>query len=320
MTKDNTEKPKFFILFSNDLRLHSLIIFVLIAGCILLTDSSAYWQISECNILVKNENPPFTGSKKHYFEEGTILYELNYKNEVLDGSNTVYRKDGSTVCEIVYEDGQWINTIHYDESNQPQKISNTEYTCFFNRALPQSLMGQDSWGSFRKQCNQNQPEGVNYCFNKEIGEIVYEWNCLDYQLHGSAIEYYELGRKRREYILRKGKVVEMMHYNLEGQKIGQYSFDPSLLRRIKSEEYYDNGQLKKRSQFKIEKDTKEGLCCEYVEEFSSEGTLINNYYFRFDKEYSPDGCGGQQETIITRKITKTGVEVFMWSQSLGGCY
>ncbi len=80
----------------------------------------------DCSELIKNnslsadgktryvlDDIPYTGTcQKFYPDSSNIYMEVNYKNGLLDGRTTYYKKDGSKMYTEKYEMGELITTYH----------------------------------------------------------------------------------------------------------------------------------------------------------------------------------------------------------------
>ncbi len=254
----------------------------------------------DCSYEVFEKDASFNGLYKHYSKDGSLRYETNFKNGKLNGSYKVYKGNGFIACEMLFKDGENINTIDYDENGFPIEKAGSSYNCYFRDDVPRSLIGDWGWEVFYGRCNQNEPGGLNRCFNHQKENLVFKWNCSNHQIQDAGIEYYRSGVKRQEYNFDKSQLKRLIQYNKQGIKIAEYDFDDD--GRKQSVEYDDSGKLKRKSESKVEKDSDKRTNYEYVQEYAEDGSLKDQYHYKFEFHEAIDGCGLKTTGVITKKI------------------
>ena len=57
----------------------------------------------------KGKRVPFTGKAKRSYPNGTPLLEIPYKNGLKDGTQTIWKKNGEILREVIWEKGEKLN-------------------------------------------------------------------------------------------------------------------------------------------------------------------------------------------------------------------
>jgi len=220
----------------------------------------------------------FSGTEYHNYDNGDLLMEINYVDGVQNGVQKMYHPNGQIAQNHLYKNGQIVDGTYVDLFPNGEK--NGVFIYKNGKLNGKGLVYYESGQLWRETLWENGIKISEIEFPIEENEIkkTEKEKIIKYsESKGEKVEkkietYEEIKDENGRLILKK----IIKSYNANGRKISETYFNVKDEKDGNHTEWFDNGELKQKGQFKNGKEF--GVWTTYY----SNGQKFEEFIYKFD--------------------------------------
>ncbi len=236
-------------------------------------------QLENINEVYYLNKVPYTGVTFDYFDNNTLMQEINWVNGILEGTKTEYFPGGLIRAKVNFKAGKRHGPFIFYHDNGNIKLDGN----YFDDALDSTINAYYNNGKpkYIHHYDKGVMVGELITFYKN-GNIEQKTMLKNERPHGLMLTYYEAGNIRMETNHNEGiREGRFLRYHLTGMLAEESYYKNGFLDSVSK--YWDNvfGTLMKEENYKMGK--KDGCWITYNEA----GDTLTMYNYKEDKLHGP---------------------------------